>query len=1152
MNDDDSTRPTHTAMLRDPTPDPAGDALVDDGILPAQQVGHYQVLGSIGQGGMGEVYAAYDPKLNRRVALKVLHPHHQQRDQQRLVGEAQALARLAHPNVVSVHDVGAHGEQLFVAMEYVQGVTLREWARAHPPGSPERLLQALDVLLQAGEGLRAAHKVGLVHRDFKPSNVLVGDDGRVRVVDFGLARAQEPSDSRITDPEGLLISNATPDPHERSPEVIELAAKRTPTQTGVIVGTPAYMAPEQFRELVVNATSDQFGFCMTAWEVLFGQRPFEFRGAPAYLREVRRAEPQRAEGTGCPEVLDAALRKGLAFYPRRRHADMDVVLDKLREARAQLLVGTPPRRRLRRLWVAALAVAGATTVTALALRGPRDTMCTGAEARLRGVWDDKVRTELEAAFVETKVNFAADAWAAFAPRVDAYATTWTESHRDACQAAQVRKEQSTELMDLRMACLESRRGQLGALTSAYAQPNMRMLERAAEVAEALSPVDRCEDPQYVRNRGRRPSDDASAARATRVEQLIARARTSALAGDLPTTFTMAEEALAEATDLELDPLIARALSQRGIAQFQLGRTTEAKQDLERAYILAKETEQTDVALRSSRWLLNLTGTSMLRFSEAQWWTRAARQEADALNDPTETARLLLQIGNLEAKQGNPVMAVQNFEESLDILRTAGASGTTTYAHALSQLGGVHLTHDQGAEIGLGEIEQARSIFERELGPNHPSSTQAITRLARAHRILGHPTRSRALVQEAVRRTETTFGPNHRRLAFCLMELAHNLQGASNNTEALAVVRRTRDLDQLAPLDVAATWDTEGNILANEGDHHGVERVLREALKIRVATVGPTHPQVGRTQVMLGHHLMILGRATEALALTETGLALGIDTLSTPDAAELAGTYDHAAETYRRAGQLERAAEFNLRSREVLEKAYGKDSSSMIPGYDHECEWLFHIRKLEQARAACARALELSDMHDVRGGSETSAHNNMGAVLMEMGRLDEAIEHYEQAREGFTRLQGPRSLWVAITVSNIAEIHALRGEPQLAYDLYAESVKLREEQLGATHPSLAVPLIGMSDTLLVMGNPADAERAARRAMAATAVPGTSPMHHARAQAALARVLWARPVTRRRADEVAQHARETFEDHPDESHKDIERLDQWLRTRTTGFN
>ncbi|MEM7160704.1 MAG: serine/threonine-protein kinase [Myxococcota bacterium] len=313
-------------------------------IRPGETVGRFLVLRCIGSGGMGQVYAAYDPRLDRRVALKVLHEGQNPGYDPRLIREAQALARLSHPNVVAVFDVGVHDGRLFVAMEFVEGQTLRDWLRQHPLGRPGRLEVVHDLLLQAGEGLAAAHRAGLVHRDFKPSNVLIGDDGRVRVADFGLVRVQGREEPK---------SDA-----ETMAGVVPFAAfeQGTLTRPGSVVGTPAYMAPEQFSSAQINPACDQFGFCVTAWEALFGMRPFGGDTAPEMLDAMRRGRVEWPEGVAPGLGWVVALRKGLAFDPSKRFHGMEALLETLRSSRAD--GAHEVRGRQRWIWLSVLLAAG--------------------------------------------------------------------------------------------------------------------------------------------------------------------------------------------------------------------------------------------------------------------------------------------------------------------------------------------------------------------------------------------------------------------------------------------------------------------------------------------------------------------------------------------------------------------------------------------------------------------------------------------------------------------------------------------------------------------------------------------------------------------------------------------------------------------------
>jgi eukaryotic-like serine/threonine-protein kinase len=285
---------------------PGGDEELSCGAL----LGRYRLEGELGAGAMGRVYAARDLQLERRVALKVIQPGllvnvGAKEARARILREAQAMARLSHPNVVTVFDIGEHGEQVFVAMELSEGCTLAEWLKSKQRSRAE----VLRAFVQAGRGLAEAHRLGIVHRDFKPENVLVDGSGKVRVTDFGLARAG---------PGELPVEN---------PQALGAEAALGLTRTGVLVGTPGYMAPEQF-EGKVDARSDQFAFCVALFEALTGHRPFGAKNLAELRERLRTAElgPRPAE---LPAWLWRVLRRGLSRDPEQRYPEMGALLGAL-------------------------------------------------------------------------------------------------------------------------------------------------------------------------------------------------------------------------------------------------------------------------------------------------------------------------------------------------------------------------------------------------------------------------------------------------------------------------------------------------------------------------------------------------------------------------------------------------------------------------------------------------------------------------------------------------------------------------------------------------------------------------------------------------------------------------------------------------------
>ncbi|MBA3398320.1 MAG: serine/threonine protein kinase, partial [Deltaproteobacteria bacterium] len=295
-----------------------------------QTLGRYRLERELGSGGMGVVHAAFDPDLERRVALKVLRSVTGGSEaRQRLLREARAMARLAHPNVVTVHEVGSADGRDYVAMEIVDGQTLAEWVRSAPRGEDE----IVEAFIGAGRGLAAAHAAGIVHRDFKPHNVLRHRNGRIVVTDFGLAReAQEaPNALAITQPLRGRVDGAVSTSTPSSP----LAGL---TMTGSVLGTPAYMAPEQWSGGNVTPATDQFAFCVALWEALAGERPF--RGA---TQEVLRAEVERGpaelDASKIPRRLRPALLRGLDPIATRRWPSMEALLEAMAPPRHEPRAG---------------------------------------------------------------------------------------------------------------------------------------------------------------------------------------------------------------------------------------------------------------------------------------------------------------------------------------------------------------------------------------------------------------------------------------------------------------------------------------------------------------------------------------------------------------------------------------------------------------------------------------------------------------------------------------------------------------------------------------------------------------------------------------------------------------------------------------------
>ncbi|MCP4658070.1 MAG: serine/threonine protein kinase [bacterium] len=531
---------TQTVSAR-PGATPARADVAADGIHSRGAVfGRYRVLSLLGQGGMGNIYAAYDPELDRKVALKVLRQEALGRKkgeaaQLRLIREARAIAKLNHPNAVRVYDVGTVGDQVFVAMELIEGLTLAQWLEIEP--RPWR--EILRIFLEAGKGLGAAHAAGLVHRDFKPSNVMVTLDGQVLVLDFGLARAP--------------MATETPDSEEE--ESPRSPAMNTPTTlTGEASGTPAYMAPEQFRGTGADARADQFSFCVALYKALHGEPPFEGDTLPELRRAIEKGEVREPSAkTRVPSWVRRALLRGLDADPEARYVDLKDLL--------AVLEHDPLARRRQWLGAAALLLGlVAALVTGLQCSAnKRSLLCRGAERKLAGVWDAGRKDVLRQTFLTSGLAHAESTWTRIEDRLDGYAEAWVTTHTEACEATRLRGEQSAEMLDLQMACLDKRLRELRITTDLLAGADQQIIRNAIPMASNLPAIDACVDREALASAPHR--DPETEAQADQIRERLFKIKALDLAGKYAEGLALVQEATDIAESLSDQPLLADDLKQ---------------------------------------------------------------------------------------------------------------------------------------------------------------------------------------------------------------------------------------------------------------------------------------------------------------------------------------------------------------------------------------------------------------------------------------------------------------------------------------------------------------------------------------------------------------------------------------------------------------
>jgi serine/threonine-protein kinase len=668
----------------------------------------YTVLTCLGHGGMSVVLAAYDTRLNRRVALKLLRPRWSQEgcsSQMRLLREAQAMAQLNHPQVVHVYDSGRlEDDSVFIAMEYVEGQTLRQWLEQRPRSWRE----VLRAFLEAGQGLSAAHQAGLVHRDFKPDNVLVGLDGRVRVTDFGLALARNTLDSG-PQPEPRPLPSTWDEPL---------------TVSGMVLGTPRYMAPEQLRGQPVDARSDLFAFCVSLYEALYGQRPFPGEN-PAELtqaREEERIQPPPAQ-TDVPAWLGRVVRRGLRADPRRRPASLARLLEELQH--------DPEQRRWAWVRAAGLTAGMGLMLTLTAWTWVRQQelgpACGHMSRRLTGIWDDTVKRRVEQALVGTGRPYARDTFERTSWLLDAYAEEWVKRRTEACALA--REERATEPQRLavrREYCLERRLSQLGALTELLAHPSApEQAEKAVQAVQALSFLSECSDAGVLTATVPLPEDLALRPQAEALEQQIDRLQAFHRTGQYRQGLAVAKTLWPQLTALDHPPLRARALYWRAALQEGAGDYTGAEDSLREALVLAAKVPVLEARLWSL--LVTVVGARQARYTEALWLELPLRAAAERVGDDYHLALAHESLGNVRWMMGRHEEAREHYAHALALLEKSRGAENLDMARLHTSMGNILMD--------LSRYEQARESYERSLaltrkllGARHPSNAQTLKKL----------------------------------------------------------------------------------------------------------------------------------------------------------------------------------------------------------------------------------------------------------------------------------------------------------------------------------------------------------------------------------------------------------------------------------------
>ena len=850
--------------------------LFDDEPAEPEQLGRYTVESTLGSGGMGTVYAAHDPQLDRKVALKVLNWTSAEEGGGRLLREAKALARLSHPNVVQVHDAGKIGDQVFLTMELVEGTDLRRWFR-----ESRSWTEVTDTMLAAGEGLAAAHEAGLVHRDFKPENVLVRRDGLVKVADFGLVR-----DGSATDP--------------ARPSEEDLAAAQTSdvlTRTGSILGTPAYMSPEQHLGLPTDARTDQFSFCIALYEGLYGKRPFVGESLGELIGTVGRGQVEFPKRPRVPAEIVRVLERGLQPDVEARYPDMRALLEDLRRARR-------PKRTATKLAAATLVgVAAVAVYLGPGQTTPSPTSTCDPATKADGVWNDEVRLGLKNRFADLAPELADNATHTAHATLDDYFRRWVEAYETTCAGDETQEAQRLA----RRLCLQSRLDEASGVVEVLREADADMVANVAQITAALGSVEAClesstvvhvaaSDPAFSRDLVRvralwntRQAEAALelatdlAARAQRVGDRAIEADARFLIGmlaimDLGTSRSDLDPRAQLSDSLEVAQVLGdpRRVLRAEVLLFMFPPEGQPMPDFETLRTLEPRVMASDDAL--AQWAFHYALASQLVVIMPGMDPTEPRARAEALLELSRASfgpghRLLARAEDLARRAGilekeTPEAAV---ERAKDVEAMFGAD-----SHAVAQA-----TFERAVTLlREGDGVRAREMFEQAIGtwttlegPESPHVGRAWRRIAWIEKGLGNHLSALEAVDaaiEALKSNPESVDGEEEVLSSALAERAQLLLWLDRPKDALVAVERS-ERHRRSEMLMSMVGDVTGRVRAANGDLEGALRAYDEGLRVwdeRIPHAPAAFPSTLPLVAGKAETLLAMGRREEAREVVE--------------------------------------------------------------------------------------------------------------------------------------------------------------------------------------------------------------------------------------------------------------------------------------------
>ncbi len=825
-------------------------ALLESG----DSLGRLEIGEILGQGAFGVVVAAFDPQLKRKLAIKLLKPEvfesKSGRDaHKRLLREARAMAKISHANVVTVHDIGTVDAQVYIAMEFVEGGNLSQWLSEESRSWQE----IVAVFLQAGRGLAAAHREGLVHRDFKPDNVLVNPKGEVRVADFGLVSISEKRGEALASGDLNL---------QRSSSSGDLNL----THAGSLMGTALFMSPEQHLGDEVTPASDQFSFCVALYTALYKRGPFPARNYKELRKAVIMGEVLAPPSTtSIPKWLHAVLRKGLSLEVEDRYSSMPQLLE--------ALASDPSSRlRSRRRWTGgSIAVVLAIGLLLWSQRSETQ-VCQDAAASLAKIWDGPRKRDINAVFARERSSD----YSRFEDTVTGYTSRWVSVRTQVCEATHLRGEQSEQLLDRRMGCLNQ---QLHYLESVLAQvaagASGETIDSALKVSSSLKDPAGCVERAGTASRMPLPDDPAARDVIASANKVVDQAQAHMDLGAQARAVEILESLLQQ--DLDYAPTLARATSILGKSKVDLGQIDAGEQYLRQS--IEEGTRAGDDGLVANSWLalMHLDGT--LREDYARGYENGRMAGLAMVRGQAGPVALALlersraSIMIFEGKSGEALKLLES------ILATVEKEGTESEISELRTTLGDAASAESKFEDALAHYKLALAHIESVLGPNHPENIYILNNMAVAMKGNGDIEGAGSALERSLSLTERSYGKSVRAVVPILINLGNIYRRGGDLDAAKATLQRAIVVGEATTEEghpmVTKSMMNLGIVLASQEDYAGATEAFRTVLTRAEASFSEDHPDKAKALNNLGESLFLEKKYDESLPYTLLALEMKV-------------------------------------------------------------------------------------------------------------------------------------------------------------------------------------------------------------------------------------------------------------------------------------